>query len=318
MHRAYDLWRDLETTINEQLIFTTGSISSGYQDGAMFAGTKYACDLNNIPYEILNARETHKLFPGCSFDNNILSIYQANGGFLRADKCISAYLSLASDLGAELHAREPIQTWQSHEDSVEITTSDGTYVTNRLIICAGSWASKLVPELDPYLNPERQVVGRFQSLSPQAFRIGNFPVFQLEVTEGRFYGFPSYETPGIKIGKYHHLGEQVDPDAMNRETNEQDKNVLTECLTKYFPLAAGPVLSLETCLFTNTPDGHFLIDMHPDYPNVCIAAGFSGHGFKFCSLVGELLADLAQHGTTTHDINLFAFDRYLGQLGITV
>ena len=313
MHRAYDLWRELEVTINEKLLFTTGSISCGYEGSSMFSGTRYACDLHNIPYEILNARETNKRFPGCSFDNNILSVYQPNGGFLRADKCISAYLSLASDLGAEIHAREPLQTWKSHENGIEITTPNGIYNTSRLIICAGSWASKLVPELEPYIKPERQVVGRFQTHSPETFRLGNFPVFQLEVNEGRFYGFPSYETPGIKIGKYHHLFQQVDPDNMNREINQEDQNVLKECLIKYFPTASGSVLSLETCLFTNTPDEHFLIGLHPNDPNVSIAAGFSGHGFKFCSLIGEVLSDLAQGGTTSHNIDLFALTRFIGE-----
>jgi len=135
----------------------------------------------------------------------------------------------------------------------------------------------------------------------------------MEVPEGHFYGFPVYGIPGFKFGLYHHLGEVVDPNTMDREAfTPRDEEVLRSAAERYFPDAAGPTTALKVCMFTNSPDEHFIIDHHPDFPQVTVAAGFSGHGYKFCSVVGEILADLSREGTTRHDISLFRFDRFAG------
>jgi sarcosine oxidase len=132
----------------------------------------------------------------------------------------------------------------------------------------------------------------------------------MEVPEGRFYGFPVYGVPGFKIGKYHHLRQQVDDlEHTDRQCHPEDEEVLREAIRLYFPEADGPTMSLKTCLFTNTPDEHFIIDYHPQCPQVCLAAGFSGHGYKFCSVIGEIMADLALEGGTRWDISLFRLNR---------
>ena len=130
----------------------------------------------------------------------------------------------------------------------------------------------------------------------------------MEVEEGRFYGFPSYGIPGFKLGMFNHFREQVDPDTMDREPNARDEAALRQFTERYFPEAAGP--TLKTCMFTNTPDEHFIIDTLAEHPQVSVAAGFSGHGFKFSSVVGEIMADLAEHGSTEHDIGLFRLGRF--------
>jgi sarcosine oxidase len=140
--------------------------------------------------------------------------------------------------------------------------------------------------------------------------MGAFPVFNLEVEEGRYYGFPSFLVPGFKFGKYHHLGEQVDPDTVDREPQPKDEELLRAFAQRYFPEGAGPTLMLKGCLFTNSPDRHFILDLHPEHPEVAIAAGFSGHGYKFCSVVGEIMADLAERGETGHDIEFFRLARF--------
>jgi len=132
----------------------------------------------------------------------------------------------------------------------------------------------------------------------------------MTVNEGRFYGFPVHSIPGFKIGRYHHRDEIVDPDTMDRAPNRADEQVLRECVERHFPGAAGPVVSMKTCLFTNSPDEHFIIDLLPEHKNVAVAAGFSGHGFKFCSVVGEILSELAIDGQTRMPIDLFAIDRF--------
>jgi sarcosine oxidase len=139
--------------------------------------------------------------------------------------------------------------------------------------------------------------------------VGVFPVFYINVGEGPFYGFPIHGGHGFKIGKYHHRHEEVDPDTMDRVCSAEDEEVLREGIRRYFPDANGPTLAMKTCLFTNTADEHFVIDTLDGARRVCIAAGFSGHGFKFCSVVGEILADLALDGGTRHDISLFSLAR---------
>jgi sarcosine oxidase len=167
----------------------------------------------------------------------------------------------------------------------------------------------IVDRLAPLIVAERQVLLWAQPLVPEAFRVDRFPVFNMEVPEGRFYGFSVFHVPGFKIGKYHHRRERVNPDSVDRECHPDDEEVLREAIRQYFPDANGPTLAMKVCLFANTPDGHFIIDYADDTRQVMIAAGFSGHGFKFCSVVGECLADLVLDQTTQFDLTLFRMDR---------
>jgi sarcosine oxidase len=164
--------------------------------------------------------------------------------------------------------------------------------------------------LDGLAFPERQVLAWLQPARPEYFRPSAFPVFNLEVEEGRYYGFPSFLIPGFKFGKYHHRGERVDPDTVNREPETADEELLRAFARRYFPDGAGPTLMLKVCLFTNSPDRHFILDRHPAHPEVTLAAGFSGHGYKFCSVIGEVMADLAQGGQSRHDTEFFRLKRF--------
>jgi sarcosine oxidase len=159
--------------------------------------------------------------------------------------------------------------------------------------------------------PERQVMLWTTPLTPEYFECGSFPVFVVEAPEGRFYGFPMHGIAGFKIGKYHHRGERVeDPDQMDRACHSADEETLREGIRRYFPDANGPTLAMKPCLFTNSPDEHFILDVLPDHANVAVAAGFSGHGFKFCSVVGEIMAELVMEGRTNHDVSLFRLGRF--------
>ena len=179
------------------------------------------------------------------------------------------------------------------------------------MITAGPWIGELVPELSQHVQAERQVLAWFTPLDPPIFQPDRFPVFNLTVPEGRYYGFPEFGIPGFKVGLYHHLGEQVDAETIDREPNAADEEVLRTFTERYFPQAAGPVSTMRACMFTNTPDEHFIVDRLPDLP-VVVASPCSGHGYKFCSVMGEILADLAATGQTTHDIDLFRIDRFDG------
>jgi sarcosine oxidase len=144
---------------------------------------------------------------------------------------------------------------------------------------------------------------------PDLFQPDRFPVFNLVVEEGRYYGFPVFGIPGFKVGCYHHRREIVDPETMDRACHPEDERLLRSFTERYFPDAAGPTTAMHVCLFTNTPDEHFVLDALPSHPQVIVASPCSGHGFKFASVVGEILADLAIAGTTTHDISLHRLAR---------
>jgi sarcosine oxidase len=200
--------------------------------------------------------------------------------------------------------------WEPRAEGVRVETDQGTYDAERLIVTAGAWAEALIPELRGLAVPERQVLAWLQPDRPELFTPGRFPVFNLQVDEGRYYGLPIAVVPGFKLGRYHHLEETTTGDQVDRECHPRDEAVLRSFAESYFPDGAGPTMALRACLFTNTPDEHFVLDVHPRYPQVSIASPCSGHGFKFSSVVGEIMADLATSGQTAHDISLFRLSRF--------
>ena len=310
VRRSYELWHEMEETAGEELMVTTGSIRAGAPNSPFFLNAQEACDLHSIPYEILTASEVNKRFPGYRFPEEISSVYQADGGFLLPERCIVTHVQAAERAGADVHSQETVLDWEVRGDGVQVRTDRDTYTAGRLVVTAGPWAANLVPELAAYAVPERQVMGWFQPKHPELYAADAFPVFGVFTEEGRYYGFPSHAVPGFKIGRAHHLLQKVDPDAIDREVHPEDEDILRQAVNRYFPLAAGKLLDGKTCMYTNTPDGHFMIGTLDGQPQVSVAAGFSGHGFKFASVIGEIMADLAQNGATEHDINLFRLDRF--------
>ena len=311
LRRAYELWHDLETDAGEPLLITTGSLEGGPEDGATFRGALEAAELHDLPHEVLDAGEIRRRYPAYSgFESSTHVVYQPDGGFLLAERTILAHVNGALAAGADLRFREPVSSWEAVGDGVRVTTERGTYEADRLVICAGAWARDLVPSLADLAMPERQVLAWIQPMHGELFEPERFPVFLIDVEEGSYYGFPIYDVPGFKFGKYHHLGEPMDPSDPDRSVRPDDEAGLRAFAARYFPDATGPTVMLKACMFTNSPDEHFLIDRLPDAPQVSLFAGESGHGYKFASVVGEIMADLAIDGATRHDIGLFRLDRF--------
>ena len=259
----------------------------------------------------LDHRELHNRFPGYQLPSGHYALYQEEGGFLLSERCIVNHVEVAQARGAEIHTKERVLDWSATSDGVIVRTERGAYEAGSLVITAGAWASQLVPGLGKKAQAERQVLGWFQPHKPELFSPERFPVFNLLVNEGRYYGFPVYGVPGFKIGRYHHLDEQVNPNEVDREIYAADEAILRDCVARYFPEANGAATLLKTCMFTNSPDEHFIIGTHPEFEQVSFAAGFSGHGFKFCSVVGEIMSDLALTGATSLPVERFAPGRYL-------
>jgi sarcosine oxidase len=312
LRRSYELWHELEQLAGEQLLVTTGSIEGGPEDGPMFQGALEAAQRHDLPHEVLDVAELRRRFPAYGdFDPATRVVLQPDGGFLLAERTLLAHTNQALRLGAELHFHEPVVAWEPTADGgVRVTSDRRSYEADRLVICAGAWAGRVVPALAPLAVPERQVLAWLQPLRPELFAPDRFPVFVVDVEDGSYYGFPEYDVPGVKLGRYHHLREPMDPDDPDRSTHPEDEAILRAFAARHFPDAAGPTVLLKACIFTNSPDEHFVIDRLPDAPQVSVAAGFSGHGYKFCSLVGEVMADLALDGATRHDIGLFSLSRF--------
>jgi sarcosine oxidase len=311
IERAYKLWDELADRTGRPIIHRTGSIDAAPEGNVVFEGSLRSCEEHDIPHEILSGAELADRFPGYRLPDDYKALYQPDGGFVVPEESIIGHVEAAQEEGADIRARQRVLDWEETSDGgVRVETPQASYEADSLVLAAGAWNYKLADALDGLAVPERQVLAWFQPDEPSLFEPDSFPVWNISAPEGRFYGLPIYGVPGFKLGKYHHLDEQVDPDDWNTEPGPADERLLRDFTEKYFPEAAGQTMRLATCMFTNSPDEHFILDTLPDHPQVAIGAGFSGHGFKFASVIGEILADLAVDGETDHPIGMFELGRF--------
>jgi sarcosine oxidase len=208
LRRAYELWRELERGFGEQLLHITGSIDAGPSGSRCFEGSRRSCELHALPHEVLDGAEVNRRFPGYNLPADLMAVLQPEGGFLLSERCIVAHVVAAQALGAEVHARERVLGWEPRGDGVRVETDRGAYEAERLVMAAGAWAGTLVPELQALAGPERQVLAWLQPSEPELFAPERFPVFNLQVDEGRYYGLPVFSVPGFKVGCYHHLRDR--------------------------------------------------------------------------------------------------------------
>lgn len=313
LRRAYELWRDLQSRAGEQLLFITGSMDIGPKGSAVVEGSLASCRQHDLPHELLNAAQAVRRFPGYNLPADYEAVFQGDGGFVASERAIVAAVNLAMAHGAMIRAREPLLEYVPLSGGgVRVRTPKGTYDAGRLVLSSGGWIGQHVPALARTAVPERQVLGWFQPKTPALYSVGEFPVSNLKCDLGHFYQFPIWHIPGFKIGLYHHLKEAGAADTLSREPTPEDEAVLREGLRRFFPDADGDCLGLRACLFTNTPDEHFVIDTLPGFQEVIVASPCSGHGYKFASVMGEILADLAIGKPPAFDLSLFRIDRFAG------
>jgi sarcosine oxidase len=307
--RAYELWRDLELASGERLLHITGGLDIGRENSQTVAGALAACRRHALPYEILDSASLAARFGAFRLPPDLCAVYQSDGGFVLSEAAILAHVRLAKAHGADIREREAVLDWSAHAGCVRVVTDRNIYEADKVIIAAGAWIADLAPILRGVAVPERQVIGWFAPLAPALFEVGRFPVFTMSVDEGDFYGFPQFGRPGFKFARHHHLNEATSPQTVDREANSRDEALLRIPLERYFPDGAGPAIQLTTCLYTNTPDEHFIVDRHPDHHQVLLLSPCSGHGYKFCPVIGEIAADLIINGTTTQDIDFLRLHR---------
>jgi sarcosine oxidase len=307
--RAYELWEQLERETNRDLMTLTGGLMIGRREGELVSGSVRSAEEHGLPYELLDAGEIRARFPVLSPDPETVALYEEKAGFLRPEETVRAHLDRAGSLGADLRFEEPVLSWEAQPAGVRVETPEGSYDAQRLVITPGAWAPQLLTDLGLPLEVERQVMYWFEPTGGlEPFLLGRFPIFIWEPDDGNwFYGFPAQEGDrGVKTAFYRAGGVPTTPETIDREVHGEEIDFIRTYLARYVPELAGRCLDARVCMYTNTPDLHFVISVHPDHPQVAIACGFSGHGYKFCSVVGEILADLAMDGTTSHPIDLFS------------
>lgn len=309
--RAYELWEALEHEAGEALLHITGSVDAGPPDSRTVTGSRRSCEAHGLAHDVLTSAELSARFPGYALPADYLAVWQPRGGFLVPERCLTAHAAMAARHGAEVREEEPVLRWAPRHGGVEVETPRGRYHAGQLLVAAGSWTGALVPSLAPLLRPERQVLAWFDLANRDAFAPARFPVFNLDHAGEHWYGFPEFGTPGFKVGCYHHRREVVDPDRLDRtDVQPADVALLHRVVHDCFPAVGSHPLLTRTCLFTNTPDEHFILDRLPEAPAVVIAHACSGHGFKFSPVIGEITADLTLDGTTPHDIALHRLSRF--------
>ncbi|MCS7246577.1 MAG: N-methyl-L-tryptophan oxidase [Thermomicrobium sp.] len=311
LQRAYENWRALEHACGRHLLHITGSIDAGPTDGWVFPGSLRSCQEHGLEHEVLTAASLQHRFPGYRLPDDMMAVLQPQGGFLVAEQCVVSYVEQALQRGAEVRGCERVVEWMPHASGITVRTDRATYEAEQLIVTSGAWIADLLPLLRPYVQTERQVLGWFQPARPALFLPDRFPVFNMETRDGRYYGTPVFGVPGFKVGRYHHLGQVDHPDQIDRGVYAEDEEVLRFFIREHFPDADGPVLSMKVCIFTNTPDGHFIIGRYPEAEPIIFASPCSGHGFKFASVIGEILADLATGGDTRKwPLDFFGLERF--------
>jgi len=307
LRRAWDLWRELERESGETLLTQTGGLYMGPPEGELVSGSLASARTHGLAHELIDNAELRRRYPVFDVDPDWVGVADAQAGWLAPERSVETHLRLAERHGATLRFTEPIERWERDGDGVRVTSAQGSYRARRLVIAAGSWLARLLPQLAPHLWVERSVLFWFE---PRADRdaFARLPVYIVEDTDRIFYGFPYIEGQGVKVAGLH-FGDPADPDLLDRTASADDEERVRGWLRRRMPLANGERRDAKVCMYTNTPDGHFIIDHLIEDSNVIVASACSGHGFKFASVIGEILADLVLDGETAHPIGFLSSER---------
>jgi sarcosine oxidase len=318
LERAYKNWHALEAETGAQVYYKTGLAYFGAPDDPFLSTVKGSSKKYNIPLNNLTEGECNLRYPQFKLPQNFQRLEEPDAGFITPERSILLYVQQAVLNGATIRTKEKVLEWKSETSGgVIVVTNKGTYQANKLVITAGPWAGKIIPSLASKLTVTRQAVAWVKPKKWDNFMIGKFPCWILEEKDHDFYGFPilpvgTFGGPlGLKLALHYPGADPTDPDAVNRNTKESDERILIDFINRFIPNGYENTLVMKTCLYTNSPDSNFIIDYLSGYDkDVVFATGFSGHGFKFVSVVGEILADLATKGKTEQPIEFLNAKRF--------
>ncbi len=305
VQRAYELWGELEREAGARLLVETGGLMIGPGESEIVTGARRSAELHGLAHEVLGGAEVGRRFPALQPPAEWLAVWERRAGVLFPERCVEAHLRGAVAHGAEVRCEETVERWAAEGGGVRVWTNRGEYAAGALVFTAGAWLGQLVPELALPLRVERQVLCWFAARErAEDFGPERCPIHVWEYLPGRhFYGLPDVGT-GAKLA-VHHEGATASPEAVDRTLGVAEREQMEGLVRRYLPGLKPEVKSFAVCLYTDTPDQHFLIDRHPEHPQVWLGSPCSGHGFKFASAVGEVLADLAVTGRSRMDVGVF-------------
>ena len=305
VQRAYALWEELERESGADLLRITGGVMIGRPESEVFAGARRSAVEHGLRHEVLTASEVRRKFPALHPGDEMQAVWEPRAGVLFPENCVASHLELARRHGADLRFEEPVLRWESDGAGVRVLTSRGEYAGAQLVISAGSWLRELVPELAGQFTVERQVLHWFEAKDRDLFSPDRCPI-HLWQFDGRkfFYGFPDLGE-GVKVAS-HHDGELTTAEGVRRDVSPDEVESMRALMRRFVPAAGGELKSSSVCLYTNTADEHFWIDELASCAAVLVASPCSGHGFKFSSVIGEIVADRCEGKETRFDLTLFA------------
>lgn len=317
--RAFELWDRLERDSGRPILTLTGGLMIGRPESEVVSGSLRSARQHGLAHDMLDAREIHRRFPPLTPEPGVVALHEPRAGVVNPEQAIHAHLERATSRGATFCFNERVLEWTASPDGsrVRVTTTRQTIEAGTLVIAPGAWAPALFKIESVPLEVERQVLYWFNPVGGSApYDADRFPIYIWDQGEGvQFYGFPA-ESPGrVKVAFFRTGGgARCSPDNVNRDVHQDEVAAMRAALSARIPsLAQGDLVGSVTCLYTLTPDHHFVIGLHQDHPQVVIASPCSGHGYKFASVIGEILADLAVDRTTRHPIGLFAPNRFEGR-----
>jgi sarcosine oxidase len=317
LERAYENWKNLEHLTGKQVYYRTGLFYAGKPDHVLIKGVRESTERYNLTVESLSAKEVKTRFPQFQIPNGYDVLFEPDAGFVTPEKAVSLLVEEAIRMGAEIHINERVNSWTKEGEIITVITDRGTYICKKLVITAGPWAGKMIPGLFRHLTVTRQVIAWVNPKDAKSFELGKFPCWLIDddTENGMYYGFPMlpierFGAPaGLKVA-LHYPGTPSNPDAVDRNPSTHDERIVINGLNKFLAGGYSSTHVLKTCLYTNTVDENFVIDFLPGYDQqVMIAAGFSGHGFKFVSVVGEIMADLTMKGKSELPIGFLNANR---------
>lgn len=313
LRRSYELWRDLEAESGRALLRICGLMQAGSPTGEVITGVRKAAERYGIPIENFSARLAERTFPGFRMSDEIEVVFEPGAGILAVEDCVRTYAQLACERGASLLIGSAVDSWSSEDGVVRITLANGeTHEAAALVLTVGAWAPALLrAELATAPVEIRRKVLLWNPVESSCYAIGAGGVtFLFECPDGVFYGFPSVDGRTLKCGEHSRGDLVVDPLLVDRSLHESDIIPVASFLGRHLSHVGLRPQQHAVCLYSMSPDGNFLIDRHPRYSNVFFGAGFSGHGFKFTSVIGEALADLATTGATDAPIDFLSLRRF--------
>ncbi|MEZ6109996.1 MAG: N-methyl-L-tryptophan oxidase [Pirellulaceae bacterium] len=316
LDRAYELWKELETAAERPLYFPVGLIEIGPRDGVLVPGVLTAAEKYRLPLERLTSDDVARRFSGFHVPDGYEALFESDAGYLLVEQCVLTYLEQAQRLGAELAIGDEVVDWRDEAGEIVVHTATATYRAPRVIVTAGAWSEGLLRSLGVRLQVVRKHLHWYRCDVERYRADRGCPAFFYEVPSGYFYGFPQIDDAGVKLAEHSGGTEVANPLADDRQPEAEDDRRVERFLREYLPGVTGRQTQHAVCFYTRSPDEHFIIDRHPHHPNVVFAAGLSGHGFKFASVLGEILVDLAVDGATASPIDFLSSRRFGNNLAV--